>query len=104
VVIASSDKVVDALGPPVPLELLSFGLPATLRLLGDARVRPATPPSPDSGVIADHLGAFDDPRALADRLDRIPGVVEHGLFPATIVSDVLIARGEEVEHRHVVAT
>ena len=44
VVIASSDKVVDALGPPVPLELLSFGLPATLRLLGEARVRPATPP------------------------------------------------------------
>jgi ribose 5-phosphate isomerase A len=104
VVIASSDKVVDALGPPVPLELLSFGLPATLRLLGEARLRPATPPSPDGGVIADYLGAFDDPRGLADRLDRIPGVVEHGLFAATIVSDVLIARGEEVEHRHVVAT
>jgi len=67
-------------------------------------VRPATPPSPDSGVIADYLGAFDNPRALADRLDRAPGVVEHGLFPATIVSDVLIARGEEVEHRPVVAT
>jgi ribose 5-phosphate isomerase A len=96
--------VVDALGPPVPLELLSFGLPATLRLLGEARVRPATPASPDSGVIADYLGAFDDPRALADRLDRIPGVVGHGLFPSTIVSDVLITRGEEVEHRHVVAT
>jgi ribose 5-phosphate isomerase len=55
-------------------------------------------------VIADHLGAFDDPRTLADRLDRAPGVVEHGLFPALMVSDVLIARGEEVEHRHVVAT
>src|SRR3954454_3193160 len=104
VVIASSDKVVDALRPPVPLELLAFGLPATLRLLGEGRVRPATPPSPDSGVIADYLGAFDDPRALADRLDRIPGVVDHGLFPATMVSDVLIARGEEVEHRHVLAT
>ena len=37
-------------------------------------------------------------------LGAIPGVVEHGLFPATIVSDVLIARGAEVEHRHVVAT
>jgi ribose 5-phosphate isomerase A len=104
VVIASSDKVVDALGPPVPLELLSFGLPATLRLLGGARVRPATPPSPDSGVIADYFDAFDDPPALADRLDRLPGVVEHGLFPASIVSDVLIARGDEVEHRHVPAT
>jgi ribose 5-phosphate isomerase A len=104
VVIASSDKVVGALAPPVPLELLSFGLPATLRLLGDARVRAATPPSPDGCVIADYLAAFDDPRALADRLDRTPGVVDHGLFPATIVSDVLIARGEEVEHRYVVAT
>ena len=104
VVIASSDKVVDALGPPVPLELLSFGLPATLRLLGEARVRPATPASPDGGVIADYLGAFDDPRALAAQLTDIPGVVEHGLFQATIVSDVLIARGEEVEHRHVITT
>jgi ribose 5-phosphate isomerase A len=104
VVIASSDKVVDALGPPVPLELLSFGLPATLRMLGEARVRPATPPSPDGGVIADYLGAFDDPRALAERLTAVPGVVEHGLFAATIVSDVLIARGREVEHRHVVVT
>jgi ribose 5-phosphate isomerase A len=104
VVIASSDKVVDTLGPPVPLELLSFGLPATLRALGEARVRPATPASPDGGVIADYLGAFGDPRALAERLTEIPGVVEHGLFPATIVSDVLIARGEEVEHRHVLAT
>ena len=104
VVIASSDKVVDALGPPVPLELLSFGLPATLRLLGEARVRPATPPSPDGGVIADHLGAVGDPPALAARLAEIPGVVEHGLFPAAMVSDVLIARGREVEHRHVIAT
>jgi ribose 5-phosphate isomerase A len=104
VVIASSDKVVDALGPPVPLELLSFGLPATLRMLAEARVRPATPPSPDGGVIADYLGAFDDPRALAERLTAVPGVVEHGLFAATIVSDVLIARGGEVEHRHVVVT
>jgi len=104
VVIASSDKVVDALGPPVPLELLGFGLPATLRLLGEARVRPATPASPDGGVIADYLGAFDDPRALAQRLTEIPGVVEHGLFSAAIVSDVLIARGEEVEHRQVIAT
>jgi ribose 5-phosphate isomerase A len=104
VVIASADKVVDALGPPVPLELLSFGLPATLRLLGEARVRPGTPASPDGGVIADYLGAFGEPAALAARLTEVPGVVEHGLFPAAIVSDVLIARGEEVEHRHVIAT
>ena len=104
VVIASSDKVVDTLGPPVPLELLSFGLPATLRLLGEARVRPGTPASPDGGVIADYLGSFGEPAALAARLTEVPGVVEHGLFPAAIVSDVLIARGDAVEHRRVIAT
>jgi ribose 5-phosphate isomerase A len=101
VVIVSSDKVVDALTPPVPLELLHFGMPATLRALGAAQVRPGAPPSPDGGVIADFHGSFDDPAALAARLDAIPGVVEHGLFPADIVSDVLIARGEAVEHRRI---
>jgi ribose 5-phosphate isomerase A len=101
VVIASSDKVVDAVGPPVPLELLPFGLPATLRALGDARVRPGAPPSPDGGVIADLFAPFDDPGALAVRLDAVPGVVGHGLFPPALVSDVVIARGEEVEHRRI---
>jgi ribose 5-phosphate isomerase A len=101
VVIVSSDKVVPALGPPVPLELLTFGLPATLRALGDARVRAGAPASPDGGVIADHYATFDDPAPLAARFDAIPGVVEHGLFPASMVSDVLIARGDTVEHRHV---
>jgi ribose 5-phosphate isomerase A len=101
VVIVSADKVVDTLGPPVPLELLHYGLPATLRALGDASVRDGAPPSPDGGVIADYHGAFDDPAALAARLDAIPGVVEHGLFPAALVSDVLVARGEGVEHRRI---
>jgi ribose 5-phosphate isomerase A len=102
VVIASSDKVVDALHPPVPLELLAFGLPTTLRALGDARLRPDTPPSPDGNVIADLFEPFDDPAALAAQLDAIPGVVGHGLFAPALVTDVLIARGTEVEHRRIV--
>jgi ribose 5-phosphate isomerase A len=101
VVIVSSDKVVDALSPPVPLELLPFGLPATLRALGDAEIRAGAPLSPDGGVIADFRGSIDDPAALAAWLDAIPGVVEHGLFPPAMVSDVLVARGEEVEHRRI---
>jgi ribose 5-phosphate isomerase A len=101
VVIVSSDKVVDALGPPVPLELLHFGMPATLRALGEAELRAGAPLSPDGGVIADFNGSFDDPAALAAHLDAIPGVVEHGLFPAAMVSDVLVARGEDVEHRRI---
>jgi ribose 5-phosphate isomerase A len=101
VVIASSNKTVDALGPPVPLELLPFGLRATLALLRDARVRDGAPPSPDGGVIADFQAPFDDPAELAARLDSTPGVVDHGLFPARLVTDVLVAHGENVEHRRV---
>jgi ribose 5-phosphate isomerase A len=101
VVIVSSDKVVDALSPPVPLELLAFGMPATLRALGEAEIRASAPLSPDGGVIADFRGAIDDPAALAAWLDTIPGVVEHGLFPPAMVSDVLVARGEDVEHRRI---
>src|SRR5215211_8719299 len=54
VVIVDSDKVVGALGPPVPLELLAFGLEATLRALAPAEVRPV-PLSPDDNFIADYL-------------------------------------------------
>ena len=35
--------------------------------------------------------------ALAVRLAPTPGVVEHGLFPPALVSEILIARGDEVE-------
>ena len=96
VVIASSDKLVDRLSPPVPLELLEYGLAATLRRLEPVRLRDV-PRSPDGGVIADYLGEFDDPCALAAELSATVGVVEHGLFPAAMVSDVLVARGEAVE-------
>jgi ribose 5-phosphate isomerase A len=98
VVIGSGDKVVDALVPPVPLELLSFGLPATLRGLGEAELR-HVPLSPDGGAIADYRGAFEDPAALAAWLSAMPGVIDHGLFPSDLVHDVLIARGAEIEHR-----
>jgi ribose 5-phosphate isomerase A len=96
VVIVSSDKLVERLSPPVPLELLEYGLAATLRRLGSVRLR-EVPRSPDGGVIADYMGSFDDPEALATRLAGEVGVVEHGLFSPSMVSDVLVARGEEVE-------
>jgi ribose 5-phosphate isomerase A len=98
VVIASSDKVVDRIGPPIPLELLNFGLPATLQLVGTAELR-HVPLSPDGGAIADYLGPVDDPAETAARLSATPGVIDHGLFGPDLVTDVLIARGDEVEHR-----
>jgi ribose 5-phosphate isomerase A len=90
VVLVSSDKLVDELTPPVPLELLAFGLPATLRALAPTELR-HVPPSPDGGLIADYRGAVGDPAELAARLSGTPGVVEHGLFPPWMVSEVLVA-------------
>jgi ribose 5-phosphate isomerase A len=98
VVMADSTKPVDALHPPIPVELMEYGLPATLRHLGDVKLRDV-PRSPDGGVIADFLGAFDDPRALAAHLGATPGVVGHGLFPPEMVHDIFIARGDDMEHR-----
>jgi ribose 5-phosphate isomerase A len=98
VVIADSSKTVDQISAPIPLELHRYGLAATLRELGDAVIREDAPPSPDDGVIADFLGEIHGPAGLASRLSATPGVVDHGLFSPALVSDVLIARGDEVEH------
>jgi ribose 5-phosphate isomerase A len=100
VVIGSSDKPVDKLTPPVPVEILAFGVAATLKALEPTTMRPVAP-SPDGGLIADCMAPFDDPAAHAAWLDSVPGVVGHGLFGPDLVSDVLVARGEDVEHRRV---
>jgi ribose 5-phosphate isomerase A len=95
VVIASSAKLVDRLRPPIPLEILRFGAAATLALVGAAALRDV-PPSPDGNLIADYLGPVDEPGVLAARLSATPGVVEHGLFPPDLVTDILVAEGTEV--------
>jgi ribose 5-phosphate isomerase A len=98
VVIVSSDKLVDRLTPPVPLELLEFGLAATLLRLGSVELRDVSR-SPDGGVIADYTGPVDDPAAVAALLSSTTGVVEHGLFPPDLLTDVIVGRGETAEHR-----
>jgi ribose 5-phosphate isomerase A len=97
VVIVSSNKVVERLVPPVPLELINFGLAATLARLQSATLR-AVPPSPEGGIIADFTGDVGDPADLAARLSACVGVVEHGLFPPEMVSDIFVARGRQIEH------
>ncbi len=97
VVIVSSDKVVDRVGPPVPLDVLRFGLAATLRRLaqlGEVVVREGVPVTADGNVIVDFLGEVDDPNELASVLAAVPGVVEHGLFPPNLVSEVLVGRAD----------
>ncbi|MGN6794667.1 MAG: ribose 5-phosphate isomerase A [Streptosporangiaceae bacterium] len=98
VVIGDSAKPVPALHPPVPLELLQFGQPAIMRELGDVTLREA-PPSPDGGAIADYHAPFDDPAVLAARLGATPGVIGHGLFGPSLVSQILIGRGTDVDRR-----
>jgi ribose 5-phosphate isomerase len=48
-------------------------------------------------VIADYTGDFDDPERLAAKLSAAVGVVEHGLFPRDLVSEVVVGRGEAAE-------
>jgi ribose 5-phosphate isomerase A len=96
VVIVSSNKLVHRPEPPVPLELLDYGLAATLARLGRVRLRDA-PRSPDGGVIADYLGQVDDPDRADLRLSSTTGVIEHGLFSPTLVSEILVARGGQIK-------
>jgi ribose 5-phosphate isomerase A len=98
IVIASAEKAVSELAPPVALELVRFGAPHTLVHLSPARLRDC-PPSPDGGLIADYFGPIGDPRELAARLSATPGVVEHGIFAPETVSELLIAGRHGVERR-----
>jgi ribose 5-phosphate isomerase A len=96
VVIASADKLVERLRAPVPLELLAFGLAATLERLGSAELRDA-PATPDAGALADWTGPVGDPAELAAELEGMPGVVDHGLFRPDLVTEVIVGRGDAVE-------
>jgi ribose 5-phosphate isomerase A len=91
IVVVSSNKLVDRIVPPIPVELTAFGLAATLARLESIRLRDA-PPSPDSGVIADYYGEVDDPATVAAMLAAATGVVEHGLFEPALVSEVIVGR------------
>lgn len=99
VVIADASKVVEKLSAPVPLELLAYGLAATLEALGTATVREGAPPSPDGGVIADLTGDVRDPEALAARLSAAPGVIDHGLFPPSLTHEVIVAGPDGLARR-----
>lgn len=95
-IIADHTKQVSRLGAfPLPIEVIAFGLAATLKMIEAAasdagcnavpvlrRDAYGVPFTTDSGhFIADcAFGSIPDVEMLADVLDIIPGVVEHGLF------------------------
>jgi ribose 5-phosphate isomerase A len=96
IVIADSTKLVDHLHAPVPVELLAFGLEATLRHVQPTVLRGVTL-SPDGGFIGDYQGEVTDPETLALWFEATPGVVGHGLFAPDLVSQMLIGRGNDVQ-------
>jgi ribose 5-phosphate isomerase A len=98
VVIVSANKIRDRLQPPVPLEVLPFAFPYVAAALGELQLR-GGPPSPDGNLICDYLGPIGDTERLAERLAATPGVVEHGLFPPSLVSEVVVGIHNGVE-RH----
>jgi len=96
IVIADESKCVATLGRfPLPVEVMPFGLAATRRAVeaaaaaagcaGPALLRRAKDGHAfvtDGGhwILDAALQRIADPKSLADRLDAIAGVVEHGLF------------------------
>jgi len=101
VVVVDEHKLVPALGPfGTPVELLDFAPRTTIRwieALGAGRVTVRDEPSDNGNVLADaHFGSIDDPASLAARLAEVPGLVDHGLFPSTMVDHVLVAGADGV--------
>jgi ribose 5-phosphate isomerase A len=108
-VIADESKWVPTLGRfPLPVEVVPFGLAATRRAIeaagaaagvaGPALLRRTSDGHAfvtDQGhwILDVGLERIPDPRALADRLACIPGVVEHGLFIGLAQIAVLAGSG-----------
>lgn len=90
-VVADETKIVDRLGSlvSVPVEIVPFGWEATQRKLDALGARPSLrthrdgqPYTTDGGhyIMNCAFGPMDNPQEVADRLDHVVGVVEHGLF------------------------
>jgi len=96
VVVVDDSKIVDRLGPfGTPLEVLDFApavVAAAVEALGAATVTTRDGRSDNGNLLMDaHFGVIDNPVALAAALAGIPGVVEHGIFPGTMVERVVVA-------------
>lgn len=101
IVVVDEAKLVETLGAfPLPLEVLPFA-PAVVaeqvRALGARSVTTRGARSDNGNLLMD--AAFEriaDPAGLAARLAAIPGLIEHGLFPADMVERVVVAGSDGV--------
>jgi ribose 5-phosphate isomerase A len=90
-VVADETKIVERLGSlvSVPVEIVPFGWEATERKLRDLGANPSLrlggdnkPFITDGGhyIMNCAFGPMPDPTGVANALDHVVGVVEHGLF------------------------
>ncbi|MCB1505136.1 MAG: ribose-5-phosphate isomerase RpiA [Hyphomicrobiaceae bacterium] len=109
IVIADTSKHVETLGKfPLPIEVIPFGLTATLGMIemlaqdcgcdGELKVRTTASGEPfrtDSGnlIVDAHFGAIEEPEELDAALKVVPGVVENGLFIG--IADTAVVAGPE---------
>lgn len=109
IVIADDGKLVQTLGRyPLPIEVVPFGLEATRRAVAEAiaasgaagalslrqRADGATLVTDGGHFILDaHLGAIERPELLAQALNAVPGVMEHGLFIGLAAGAILAGAG-----------
>ena len=108
VILIGEEKLVPALGSrgKLPVEVLPFGLPATLRQLAalglgpSVRMAGSEPAASDNGnrIVDCATGTIDRPAELDAALLAIPGIVGTGLFVG-MADRVLIQRGGQVEER-----
>jgi ribose 5-phosphate isomerase A len=107
VIVVDGSKMVDRLGTRIslPVEVVAFGLEATresLEVLGAsvrARMASVAPFVTDSGnlILDCDFGRINDPARLEDRIRRIIGVVESGLFVSR--ADPVFVADENGLHR-----
>lgn len=106
-VLADSSKLVQQLGAfPLPVEVVPFTLPWVMDEIAKIGGNPVLRMRPDSGalpyltdqqnyILDCKFGVIESPADLAARLEKIPGIAEHGLFLG-YAKAALIARGAEV--------
>jgi len=102
VVVVDEAKVVERISGVIPIECIEFAVelvPKALFAMGATHVRQRPEPSDNGNPLLDaSFEEIEDPVELAIALDGIPGLVEHGIFPAGMVDRVVVgADGDEDE-------
>ena len=104
-VVADSSKLVPTLGHfPLPLEVVPFTLPWVLDALEKLGGAPVVRPSSSDPaayyftdqhnyIVNCHFHQIADPEQLAGQLEKIPGIVEHGLFLGLAKAAIVIQGG-----------